>query len=253
MRKILLLFLALNTSAASLACSCMGNNSYCETLGPQQFLNPDATALVVKLSDYYYGITVKVVQNFGGSSLPNDTLTVWGDNGALCRIGVNGVAVGDTMVFGLNETDFSGNTIWNSQYPPDLEESGHYMVSVCGVYALNFINGMVVGWITAPVTQSMTIGEFETVLIGCATETGVEDEHEADPLVVRYESGVPVFELTGPTMDTQLLVHDVRGQLVLSIDRMNGPYRSQGLAVGSYLVTVKRGDRSWVRRVAVLE
>ena len=80
----------MNANAAIRACSCMGNNSYCETLGPQQFLNPDATAMVVKLSDQYYGITVKVVQTFGGSALQNDTLTVWGDNGALCRIGVNG-------------------------------------------------------------------------------------------------------------------------------------------------------------------
>ena len=141
--------------------------------------------MVVKLSDQYYGITVKVVQTFGGSALLNDTLTVRGDNGALCRIGVNGIAIGDTVIFGLNETDFSGNTIRNSQYPPDLKAPGHYMVSVCGVYALNFMNGMVVGWLTAPVTQTMSIGEFEALVFSCATGLGVEEEEGFDPLMVR--------------------------------------------------------------------
>lgn len=249
MRKLLLLLITINTNAAIQACSCFGNNSYCETLGPQQFLNPDATALVVKLSDVHYGITVKVVQTFGGSLLPNDTLTVWGDNGALCRIGVNGITIGDTMVFGLNETDFAGNTIWNSQYPPDLEEPGHYMVSVCGVYALNFINGMVVGWITAPVTQTMTIGEFEAVVVGCATGMGVPETSTGPDLIVRYTGEGPMLQLPEEYGKATLTVYDALGAAVLKRSWDGNTLALNSFAPGLYLVEVNTTSGSVLKKI----
>ncbi len=255
MKKVLAIaLLAAILSPSSLqACSCFGNNSYCETLSPGWFVNPDATALVVKLADYHYGITVKVVLTFGGTTLPNDTLTVWGDNGALCRIYVNGIAVGDTMVFGLNETDFTGNTIWNSQYPPNLEMPGDYMVSVCGVYALNYNNGMVNGWITAPAVQSMTLQDFDALVSGCTIGVGVEEEEASDPLLVKYDGGVPVLELTGDNTTAELRVFDARGQVALSRSGMRGPCRLNTLAVGSYLVDLRRDGKRWARKLVVLE
>ncbi|MBK9286653.1 MAG: hypothetical protein IPN38_02955 [Flavobacteriales bacterium] len=251
MRSLLLLLLCLNANAAALACSCMGNNSYCETLGPQQFLNPDATAMVVKLSDIHYGITVKVVQTFGGSSLPNDTLTVWGDNGGLCRIGVNGIAIGDTVIFGLNETDFSGNIIWNSQYPPDLEEPGHYMVSVCGVYALNFVNGMVVGWITAPVTQTMTIGEFEAVVVGCTTGTGVHGTAPGPELIVRYTGEGPILQLPEVNGKATLTVCDALGATVLKRSWDGNALALSSFAPRLYVVEVGTANGSVRKKVYI--
>ena len=72
MRNIVpILVMALSTPwMPAYACSCMGNNSYCESLSPTWWVNPDATALVVKLTDYHYGITVKVVEVIGDGSLP---------------------------------------------------------------------------------------------------------------------------------------------------------------------------------------
>ena len=144
-RSVLLAFLtAAVTGQEASACDCFGNNSYCETLSPSWFVNPTTTVLAVKLDDYYYGIHVKVVQEIGGEMLPDDTLMVWGDNGGLCRVYLNGFAVGDTVVFGLNHCDLWGNTI-TAGFPPDLEQPGDYQVSVCGIYWLNYVNGNVQG------------------------------------------------------------------------------------------------------------
>lgn len=255
MKKLLLLAVLASTIAAgsARACSCFGNDSYCESLAPGWFMNPEATAMVVKLSTYHYGITVKVVQTFGGTTLPNDTLTVWGDNGALCRIYLDGIPDGDTIIFGLNQTDFMGNVVWNSQYPPDLEEPGDYMVSVCGVYALNYDNGMVNGWITAPMVQSMSLADFDAVVSGCTIGVGVEEEEASDPLLVRYDGGVPVIELLGNSGTTELRVLNACGQVALWRSGMNGPCHLGALAVGSYLVDVRRDGKRWARKVVVLE
>lgn len=244
MRALALLITALFFKLAASACSCFGNNSYCETLAPGWFVNPDATAMVVKLTDYHYGITVKVVQTFGGASLPEDTLTVWGDNGALCRIYLNGIAVGDTMIFGLNETDFSGNTIWNSQYPPDLEEPGDYMVSVCGVYALNVINGQVSGWIDAPAVQTMSLQDFDAMVTSCTLGVGVEEPvEEENALVVIYTMDGPVLRSALPLGNAQLSIVDAAGRVVLSRG-WNGEPMTLGLAAaGVYAVRVRDGEQ----------
>lgn len=254
--KKLILVVALGSVAMTntvLACSCVGNSSYCETLSPQWFTQPDATALVVKLTDYHYGITVKVVQVIGNGSLPDDTLTVWGDNGALCRIYLNAIAIGDTMIFGLNETDFMGNTIWNSQYPPDLEEPGHYMVSVCGVYALDFNNGLVSGYITGPTVESMTLAEFEATVTSCTEGVGIEEQEEGDPMIIRYDDGMPVIEMRVVPTGLTFRVFDVQGHVIRSTPWKGEPYRLQGLAAGAYLVEVIAGERRWSRRVVALQ
>ena len=231
------------------ACSCFGNNSYCETLAPGWF-NPDATALVVKLSTYHYGITVKVVQTFGGTSLPNDTLTVWGDNGALCRVYLDGIPDGDTVIFGLNETDFAGNFI-TAGYPPDLEQPGHYMVSVCGVYALNYENGLVSGWITAPTMQTMTLQDFETMVNACTIGVGVEEQQMTDPLLVRYVDGVPSIEMLDIGNTAVLEVVDVQGRSVLSRPWDGSPFRFDGWACGGYTVAVRSDGKLTVEKLVI--
>lgn len=244
MRSIVLLVAAFLIRTSAYACSCFGNNSYCESLAPGWFGNPDATAMVVKLTDYHYGITVKVVQTFGGTSLPEDTLTVWGDNGALCRIYLNGIAVGDTMIFGLNETDLMGNTIWNSQYPPDLEEVGDYMVSVCGVYALNVIDGQVSGWIDQPMVQTMSLQDFDAMVTSCTLGVGVEEPvEEENELTVSYTTDGPLLRAALPLGNSQLTIVDAAGRVVLSRG-WNGEPMLLGLgAAGVYAVRVRDGER----------
>lgn len=250
MRALVLLVAALFVRFSASACSCFGNNSYCETLAPGWFVNPDATAMVVKLTDYHYGITVKVVQTFGGTSLPEDTLTLWGDNGALCRIYLNGIAVGDTVIFGLNETDLMGNTIWNSQYPPNLEEGGDYMVSVCGVYALNVIDGQVSGWIDAPMVQTMSLQDFDAMVTSCTLGVGVEEPvEEENDLTVSYTADGPVLRAALPLGNAQLTIVDAAGRVVLSRGWKGEPLTLALGAAGVYAVRVRHGEREMRERV----
>jgi len=233
------------------ACDCFGNESYCETLSPNWYVNPVATALVVKLSNYHYGITVKVVQVIGSGSLNNDTLTVWGDNGALCRVSLGGFPVGDTLVLGLNQCDLWGNEIYNSQYPPDLEQPGDYMVSVCGIYWLNFENGHVIGPITAPVVQSMTVEEFAEVVQNCSVANGVVEPTGVDPLVVRYVDGTPELELPGPSGHVELLIIDPCGRMVIRRTWNGQRLRITNVAAGLYTAQVSLGGERWTRKLLV--
>lgn len=244
MRPLVLLIAAVLLRTSVTACSCFGNNSYCETLAPGWFLNPTATAMVVKLTDYHYGITVKVVQTFGGTSLPEDTLTVWGDNGALCRIYLNGIAVGDTMIFGLNETDLMGNAIWNSQYPPDLEEPGDYMVSVCGVYALNVFDGQVSGWIDQPMVQTMSLQDFDSMVTDCTLGVGVEEpDVQENEIIVSYTTDGPVVRSASPMTNAQLTVVDASGRVLLSQGWSGEPMTLRLAASGVYALQVREGER----------
>jgi hypothetical protein len=248
--RTLLLTLGLSLiGTGTFACSCMGNNSYCETLGPDWF-NPDATALVVKLSNYHYGISVKVVQVLGGAQLPDDTLMVWGDHGGLCRIPLTGIPVGDTIVFGLNATDFSGNTMVNPDYPPNLEQPGDYMVSGCGVYALNYHNGNVIGWVTAPAEQTMSLDEFIEVVADCSVNTGVE-ELDVDLVLVRYAAGIPQLEIPACEGQVQLDVRDAQGRVVLSRTWDGSVLPLVGFASGAYITEVRARNLRWIRKVVI--
>lgn len=235
-----------NTSSA---CDCFGNESYCATLDPSWFVNPVSTVLAVKLTDYYYGITVKVVQVIGGEQLPNDTLTVWGDNGALCRIYLNGFAIGDTLVFGLNECDLWGNTI-TAGFPPDLEQPGDYQVSVCGVYWLNYDNGLVTGPITGSTVQSMTLGEFTEVVESCSQANGIPVHGTSEGLIVRYEDGLAWLQLPDPGQ-ARLTVRDMAGRDVLERSWGGSSFPLTGLASGTYAVLVMQGPVFTSRKVLV--
>ena len=250
MRNIVpILVMALSTPwMPAYACSCMGNNSYCESLSPTWWVNPDATALVVKLTDYHYGITVKVVEVIGDGSLPNDTLTVWRDHGALCRIYLNGIAIGDTMVFGLNETDFMGNYV-TAGYPPDLERSGDYMVSGCGVYALNFNNGQVVGSITTSTAQSMSLDEFELEITSCELSNGVPAPVAPDPLIVLNVLGKPALEFRGRRAPMELTILDMQGRSVLRRRWDGSSLLLDGFSPGTYIAEVVIGTERWWRKV----
>jgi hypothetical protein len=249
MKKILLVLFVLVVPRA-MACSCIGNDSYCTTLSPTWYVNPVSTAMVVKLSDHYYGITVKVVQVLGGEALPNDTLTVWGDNGALCRIYLNGFSVGDTLVFGLNQCDLSGNSIWNPDYPPDLEASDDFMVSGCGVYWLNYNNGFVTGPITGPGVQALSVAEFVSTIAACAAGNAIPEADRTDPLMVRYEHGTPWLSLSGGRR-TELIVRDPIGRVLISRAWDGSSLPLAGLPGGVYIAEVTIGPSRWEKRVVI--
>jgi hypothetical protein len=155
---------------------------FCETIAADSGL---ATVVMVrKTSDYYYGMKVELIQHISGEAVA-DTFTVWGDNGALCRL-YTGWADGDTIILALHHTDMMGNVIM-AGYPPDLEQPGDYHISVCGVYALDVENGMVTGSINAQGMQSMPLAQFlqQPCLAVVGTENWQETEFSIYPNPVK--------------------------------------------------------------------
>ncbi|MEL6942570.1 MAG: hypothetical protein AAFO82_07870 [Bacteroidota bacterium] len=150
-----------------IACSCLADDTFCTTLvrdnGYALDGFPDAKpALVVKgvkIEDYYFGMRFKILDVIRGEE-ERESITVWGDNGALCRQYVGGYGTSDTVILALHHTDFSGNVVIGD-HPAGLEQEGDYHLSVCGVYSLLYENGKVIGQITKAEEQSLDFEEWK--------------------------------------------------------------------------------------------
>ncbi len=114
------------------ACSCFPvAESFCETVVEDNSL--DLVVKAVKTADVYYGMEVEIVEVLLGEETRTN-ITVWGDNGALCRVFTEDFEIGEALYLALHTTDFGGNLIPNFNYPLDLEQEGDYVLSVCGKY-----------------------------------------------------------------------------------------------------------------------
>lgn len=247
-RHTLTFVLLLGTANVSTACDCSIElpGTFCETMDPQ-WLEPDIVVLGVKVDEVYYGMHVRVLQVFDGAVSVGDTITVWGDNGALCRWYVGAWSVGDTTIWGFNNTDFLGNEI-TSGFPPDLEQPGDYHISYCGTYWLHYANGVVSGGI-APGVSSAPIEEFWTAVTDCLG-TATHENAIAEGLRVRMGSGGPVISLDSPGA-VRLLVADASGRNVLSRSWDGLPLVLDPGAAGVCIIQVVGPSGSMRRKVAV--
>lgn len=247
-RYAFLLSAALLLSTVSKACDCAMElpSTLCETLDPD-WAEPDVVVLGVKVQEVFYGMRVRLLQVFDGTAVEGDTITVWGDNGALCRWYTGTWAVGDTVVWALNNTDFLGNEI-TAGFPPDLEQPGDYHISACGTYWLDYVNGNVVGGIVPGVT-SVPIGEFWPTISACMA-TGVESLVEPAFLLVRTTTEAVQLQLANPA-EVRLTLIDAQGRAVL--DRVwNGELLTLArFAPGAYIAQVAVADQRRTRRFIV--
>ena len=251
-RTILPGFLAL-TATSAMSCSCFGPNTFCGVLNPPyeepQWWLPDAVVMVVPIQQYHYGLDMLVVEVFQGE-VNNDTVRVWGDNGALCRLYASWPA-GDTLILGLHHCDLSGNSIQNPEYPPDLEREEDYMISACGVYALDFLNGNVRGYVDQPFMQTFTLQGFSDLIANCALANGLSEQAGVDPLLIQSNGGPVGLEWQGSSSPMELTVFDTQGRAVIR-RRWDGRYLVlEALKAGSYLVEVRNGSERVVRKVMV--
>lgn len=206
--------------------------------------------MAIPLEQYYYGIDIVIVQTFQGE-VSNDTLRLWGDNGALCRL-YAGWPAGDTLILGINRTDLAGNTIQNPEYPPNLEQEGDYMISGCGVYLLDYQQGNVRGAIDEPTMQTMSLEAFVQQIHECSIITRVAESPTVDPLLVRTLGNSPCLEWNGSGSTMDLVVNDAQGRTVVRRRWDGSAFTLGGLAPGAYVVEVMRGGDRFVRKVAVL-
>ncbi|MEO8588992.1 MAG: hypothetical protein ABI432_06475 [Flavobacteriales bacterium] len=238
----------------SSACICAPHpNTFCETMDPPfpspQTWIPHALIMGVKLADVYYGVDMLVVQSFHGAPQPGEVIRVWGDCGNLCRSYTNELAIGDTVIWGLRNCDGAGNNIFTCG--ATWEQLDHYMISVCGVYWLNYNNGLVTGPLTSTTEESMTTAQFADLAASCLGGTGVSEAVSEDPQWVRYEDGLPVLQLSTAVSPVQLTVCDVRGCAVLCRSWDGSALPLHGLLPGLYTAQVSTTDRRWASKVLV--
>ncbi|HIF15552.1 MAG TPA: hypothetical protein EYQ86_09665 [Bacteroidetes bacterium] len=98
MKSILILAISFLVIVQAYSCSCMQPTTYCASL---QQADADIVILAYKVMDMQHGMKIKVVQVLNGTET-RDTLIVWGDNGALCRLATAYFAINDTLIFGLH-------------------------------------------------------------------------------------------------------------------------------------------------------
>lgn len=147
MKHILLFFLLwISTLSVSEACSCFGDSDFISIVQDKNY-SPDLIVRGVKTADHYYGMKFRIKEVLKGQET-RSTITVWGDNGALCRVYTSGFSAGEELILALYKTDKMGNSIAASEYPEDLEKDGDYHLSICGVHFLKIENNQVSGQIT---------------------------------------------------------------------------------------------------------
>lgn len=247
-RHTLTFLVLLGTAGMSTACDCSIElpGTFCETMDPQ-WLEPDIVVLGVKIDEVYYGMHVRVLQVFEGAVSAGDTITVWGDNGALCRWYVGAWANGDTAVWGFNNTDFLGNEI-TSGFPSDLEQPGDYHISYCGTYWLPYANGVVSGGI-APGVSSAPIEEFWPAVTACLG-TAIHENTTPEGLRVQVGSGGPIISLVSPGV-VRLQVADAAGRAVLTRSWDGLPLVLDPAAGGVYIIQVDGPQGPIRRKVAI--
>lgn len=222
-----------------MACSCGGPDNFCSTINQ----SPNATNLIIraeKLSAYHYGMYVRPIDILEGNEA-RDSILVWGDNGALCRLYTDFFNDGDTLILALQPCDLSGN--WITVGNPDtLEDSSHYQLSVCGVFQLAFSGGTVSGEIDGRNTSAQW-ADFRNTYRSCDTlglpenpgvNFSISFDHVAQKLVV-HSSAITSYNF-------QIEMINTSGQILLSefaSFASNQSFNVPELVPGVYIATAR--------------
>ena len=199
------------------SCSCFGPSTFCETLNPPYappidpaWWIPDHIIMGVKLASVEYGVDLKVVHDFSGDLPSDEVVRIWGDCGLLCRMYNTGVADGDTVLWAIQHCDLSGNMSCGIS----VEQESHYQLSGCGVYWLDYAQGVISGPLyTAGANETISLEDFPKLVTGCLT-TGVE-EPAVPEVSIRCSDDEMMITTTGDWSDAkEVYITDVAGRVV---------------------------------------
>ena len=236
------------------ACSCFGPSTFCETLNPQppqfpepQWWVPNHIIMGVKLATVQYGVDLKVVHDYSGDLQSDEVIRVWGDCGLLCRMYNTGVADGDTVLWAIQHCDLSGNFSCGMS----IEEAGHYQLSVCGVYWLDYAQGVISGPLyTKGASETISVEDFADLVNGCLS-TGIEVPIAPEASIRCIDDQLSVTATGAWNASKEVCITDLSGR-VLHETRFRGaqgtmllPRRINGLA----LVRVSDGQRTVALKV----
>ena len=227
MKKLIVIVFYLFINEVAFPCSCFHPPTYCETM---QTESSDLLVVGYKITDVYHGMSIKIVQVLEGSET-RDTITVWGDNGMLCRHHTSAFGVNDTLVFALHNCDLS---VLN------LEQSDHYQISNCGVYYLNYDNGQVIGSIDNGVS-ALSISNFIQLHNACSNTTSINIKSSNFTLYPNPTNDLITLDIEGYNGSIQTQVFDLSGRLLKSTN--NTTISLKNYARGIYVFRVSYGDR----------
>ena len=214
----------------------MQPTTYCASLKQE---NADIVVLAYKVMDMQHGMKIKVVEVIDGSEI-RDTLTVWGDNGILCRIYTAAFAINDTLVFGLHNCDLLGGVT--------LEQTDHYQISVCGIYWLGYSKGVVSGSIGNGV-NSLSLNAFKQYHFGCMP-VGLEDHTSSLKLYPNPFSSSTTIEL--PSEPHTLTIYDIVGNKVREEQVSGKTIIERGdLSKGIYIIEVRSESQTYSGKLVV--
>ena len=228
MKKLFVIVFYLVFTEVVFPCSCFHPPTYCETM---QTESSDLLVVGYKITDLYHGMSIKIAQVLDGVEI-RDTITVWGDNGILCRHFTSIFAVNDTLVFALHNCDLSVSTI---------EQSDHYQISNCGVYYLNYNNGQVIGSIDNGV-NSQSLSNFIQLHNSCSNTTSTDNKTPSFTLYPNPTNNLITLNIEGYDGLINIEVYDLTGKLLKTSN--NTTVLMQEYAKGIYVLKVAYGDRT---------
>lgn len=251
MKKLLIALAFFVSAYCANACSCMSTgNHFCESFQNDTFVK--FVGLFKKIDTIAYGFKVQRLYTFYGTET-RDTLTVWGDNGALCR-SYDGWQIGDSIVLSLQVCDTAGNYFENPDYPLDLEKTTDYQISGCGFYSLQVEGGKIRGYIDQPFEQTRNISTFAADNCLERLTTGIPDNNL--PQLKIYPQ--PANEMLTIEMDNNegipYTLTDMQGRVCFS-QMLQGPVtilNTQQLAAGAYVLNLQLAKGTLQKKVVVV-
>ena len=126
-RIYIVLVFSIVFSSLSFACSCLGPVTFCGYIN-FRYNNSDLIVKGKKIRNVQHGFEFQITETFMGVE-PNETIMVWGDQGALCRYFNSRFFDGEEYYMALNILHEE-----NSAYSPigPFEQNGDYEISSCG-------------------------------------------------------------------------------------------------------------------------
>lgn len=218
MRIAIIVLILISHNTFTLGCDCGGANTFCETI-KSQIAPEEYIVKAIKLKDINHGMDVKIINSYR-DVIPKDTVRIWGDNGALCRVGTGLFEVGDTIIMNL----FVLNDI-SQNLSGEGENIGDYELSSCGKYYLKVKNNKVVGGITSEILE-IDLDEFDELMkeennfTECISTNTKEKDNNRE--IKLYPNPVDRdLRISSNGMITGVKIHDTSGRIINMLSNIN--------------------------------
>lgn len=243
MKNLSLFVLLLFGQIKTFACTCAPDydaRGFCQVVHEAKDKPMFCVVKVRVISYYQHGIYALVLDNIYNTPA-NDTILVWGDNGACCRPTFAGLAAiypNDTIVMSLEQTDLMANFIVPG--PPDYEDSTDYVLQGCGAYFMRCRGNQVIGGFNANgFDDTLAYTDFRTQTIACITAVGM-NENNKPSLNVFPNPFNSVVQLTADENIELVNIYNTAGEMVMAAKPNQAAVQLQlhGLPGGLYLFMV---------------